>query len=121
MRRGLQKLAKAFLSQIIQPVEPRREYVWRTMDRGQQSLATVARRITSDLEMNLSSLQRLRVPDKDNPYAHRCTGYIREEITLATRTLDSAVVVHDTPSALEICPICLEVVALNIPEVKPDI
>ncbi|KAJ7763247.1 hypothetical protein B0H14DRAFT_2633776 [Mycena olivaceomarginata] len=55
------------------PVTPRREYVWRNMDRGQQSLPTVVRRITLDLDMNQQS-------------SHRCSGYIREEIMLATTT-----------------------------------
>ncbi|KAJ6597681.1 hypothetical protein DFH09DRAFT_1399342 [Mycena vulgaris] len=42
--------------------------------------------------------------------AHRCAGYIREEITLATTLVDSAVVSHDTPSPLEVCSVCHEVV-----------
>ncbi|KAJ6560107.1 hypothetical protein B0H19DRAFT_109191 [Mycena capillaripes] len=93
------------------PVQPRREYVWRTIDRGQQSLATVARQLTLDLDMNLSPLHRLTKLDRESPYVHRCAGYVREEITLATTTLDSAVVAHDAPSPLEICLICHEVVA----------
>ncbi|KAJ7889724.1 hypothetical protein B0H13DRAFT_1720100 [Mycena leptocephala] len=61
--------------------------------------------------MNLSLIHRLTQSDGQNP--HRCPGYIREEITLATTTLDSAVVAHDTPSPLEICSICHEVVGLH--------
>ncbi|KAJ7868171.1 hypothetical protein B0H13DRAFT_2670332 [Mycena leptocephala] len=97
--------------ELLLPVPPRREYVWRTMDRGQQSLATVARRIALDLDMNLSPIHRLTQSDERNP--HRCPGYVREEITLATTTLDSAVVAHDTPSPLEVCSICHEVVGLR--------
>ncbi|KAJ6560148.1 hypothetical protein B0H19DRAFT_1146592 [Mycena capillaripes] len=93
------------------PVPPRREYVWRTIDRGPQSLATVARRITLDLDMNISPLRRFSRTDGRNP--HRCAGYIREEITLATTTLDSAVVTQDTPTPREICSICGEVVGLQ--------
>ncbi|KAJ7860594.1 hypothetical protein B0H14DRAFT_3863713 [Mycena olivaceomarginata] len=92
------------------PVPPRREYVWRAMDRGQQSLSTVAHRLALDLDMNLPLL-RLTQSDRQNP--HRCPGYVREEITLATTTLASAVVSHDTPSALEICSVCHEVVGLR--------
>ncbi|KAJ7902649.1 hypothetical protein B0H14DRAFT_3422135 [Mycena olivaceomarginata] len=88
-------------------VPPRREYVWRTMDRG-QSLATIARRIALDLDTDLSSLRRMTWTDGRRP--HRCAGYVREEITLATTTLDSAVVAHDAPSPSEFCPICHEVV-----------
>jgi hypothetical protein len=89
-------------------VPPRREYVWRTMDGGQQSLATVARTVAVDLDMNLSSLRRTTRTHGQNP--HRCAGYVREEITLATSTLDSAVVAHDAPSPSELCSVCHEVV-----------
>ncbi|KAJ6597596.1 hypothetical protein DFH09DRAFT_82834 [Mycena vulgaris] len=93
------------------PVRPRREYVWRTIDRGQQSLANVASRISHDLDMELYSLNKLEWTDGRS--AHRCAGYIREEITLATTTRDSAVVSHDAPSPLEICAFCHEVVGVH--------
>ncbi|KAF7361305.1 hypothetical protein MSAN_01163000 [Mycena sanguinolenta] len=89
-------------------VPPRREYVWRSTDRGQQSLENITRRMTLDLDMEFSSLRRLNQTNGRTP--HRCAGYVREEITLATTTLDSAVVAHDAPSALERCLICHEVV-----------
>ncbi|KAJ7232274.1 hypothetical protein C8J57DRAFT_1729919 [Mycena rebaudengoi] len=99
-------------SQKNQPeAPPRREYIWRTMDRGLQSLATVARQMGVDPDMNLSPLHRLTRSDGQSP--HRCAGYVREEITLATTMLDSAVVAHDAPTPLEICSICHEVVALH--------
>ncbi|KAJ7808705.1 hypothetical protein B0H14DRAFT_2868866 [Mycena olivaceomarginata] len=90
------------------PVPPRREYVWRTINRGQKSLAAVATRIALDLEMKMSALNRLTSTDTQNP--HRCAGYIREEITLASTTDESAVVAHDAPSPLEVCAVCREVV-----------
>ncbi|KAJ7862697.1 hypothetical protein B0H13DRAFT_2354546 [Mycena leptocephala] len=93
------------------PVPPRREYVWRTIDRGQQSLASVARRIALDLDLELSLLNRLVSTMNTSP--HRCAGYVREEITLATTTFDSAVVSHDAPSPQEICSMCKEVVGFN--------
>ncbi|KAJ7216423.1 hypothetical protein GGX14DRAFT_561985 [Mycena pura] len=93
------------------PVQARREYVWRTMDRGNRSLATVARQITLDLDMNFSPLQKLTQLHRKSPHVHRCAGYVREEITLTTTTLDSVIVAHDTPSPLEICPICHEIVS----------
>ncbi|KAJ6553298.1 hypothetical protein B0H19DRAFT_1263694 [Mycena capillaripes] len=90
-------------------IPPRREYVWRTLDRGQQSLATVASRISRDLDLNRSSsVNTLTLTNGQSP--HRCAGYVREEITLTTTTLESAVVSHDAPSPLEICSICREVV-----------
>ncbi|KAF7351817.1 hypothetical protein MVEN_01142800 [Mycena venus] len=93
------------------PVASRREYVWRTKDRGRQSLGMVAKRITLDLDVNLSPVHRFTRSDGRNP--HRCPGYIREEVTLAMTILDSAVVAHDTPSPLETCSICHEVVGLD--------
>lgn len=93
------------------PPQPRREYVWRTIERGEQSLATIAHRISLDLEMTLSSLNTLAWTDGQSTY--RCAGYIREEITLAPTTRDSAVVSHDTPGPREVCSVCHEVVGLN--------
>lgn len=97
------------LSDPERSVPPRREYVWRTIDRGQQSLASVASRIALDLDMKLSSALN-KLAWIDGLSAHRCAGYVREEITLATTTNDSAVISHDTPSPLEICSVCHEVV-----------
>ncbi|KAJ6597693.1 hypothetical protein DFH09DRAFT_83731 [Mycena vulgaris] len=93
------------------PVRPRREYVWRTIDRGQQSLANVASRISHDLDMELYSLSKLTWSHMRS--AHRCAGYVREEITLATTMGDSAVVSHDAPCPLEVCCICHEVVGVH--------
>ncbi|KAJ6597714.1 hypothetical protein DFH09DRAFT_83907 [Mycena vulgaris] len=88
------------------PVPPRREYVWRTIDCRQQSLANIASRISRDLD--ISSVSKLTWSDARS--AHRCAGYVREEITLATTMDDSAVVSRDAPSPLEVCSICHEVV-----------
>ncbi|KAF7361307.1 Homeobox protein OTX1 [Mycena sanguinolenta] len=89
-------------------VPPRREYVWRTIDRGWQSLENIARRINLDMNMDFSSLPKMNWTDQQSP--HRCAGYMREEITLTTTILDSAVVAHDVPSPSERCLICNEVV-----------
>ncbi|KAF8186214.1 hypothetical protein K438DRAFT_1040358 [Mycena galopus ATCC 62051] len=95
----------------LPPVPARREYVWRNIDRGQQSLASIAGRITLDLDLKLSPVLRLNSTNAKSP--HRCPGYIREEITLAATIFDSAVVSHDTPSPLEICSVCHEVVGTH--------
>ncbi|KAF7361303.1 hypothetical protein MSAN_01162800 [Mycena sanguinolenta] len=92
-------------------VPPRREYVWRSTDRGQQSLENITRRMTLDLDMEFSSLRRINQTNGRTP--HRCAGYVREEITLATTTRNSAVVAHDAPSASERCLICHEIVDLH--------
>ncbi|KAF7361301.1 hypothetical protein MSAN_01162600 [Mycena sanguinolenta] len=89
-------------------VPPRREYVWRTIDRGRQSLENIARRINLGLNMDFSSLPKMNWTDRQSP--HRCAGYMREEITLTTTILDSAVVAHDVPSPSEHCLICNEIV-----------
>ncbi|KAF8151182.1 hypothetical protein K438DRAFT_435021 [Mycena galopus ATCC 62051] len=95
----------------LPPVPAQREYVWRNIDRGHQSLARVAGRITLDLDLKLSPVLRLNSTNAKSP--HRCPGYIREEITLAATIFDSAVVSHDTPSPLEICSVCHEVVGTH--------
>ncbi|KAJ7633285.1 hypothetical protein FB45DRAFT_1058215 [Roridomyces roridus] len=89
-------------------VPPRREYVWRKVDRGAQSLADIARHINQDLDMKLSVRTVAR---RDAFSVHRCPGYVREEITLATTTSDSAVVSHDAPSPREVCIVCHQVVS----------
>ncbi|KAJ7331396.1 hypothetical protein DFH08DRAFT_307995 [Mycena albidolilacea] len=94
-----------------QLLPPRREYVWRTLERGKNCLTTVAAQITLDLEMKLSTLIRVALQDTQSP--HRCRRYVREEITLATAPVESAVVSHDAPSPLEICPVCCEVVGFH--------
>ncbi|KAJ7913600.1 hypothetical protein B0H13DRAFT_471068 [Mycena leptocephala] len=93
-------------------IPPRREYVWRTIERGQQSLATIATRIALDLDMKLSSSVN-KLTWSDGRSAHRCAGYVREEITLASTTGDSAVVFRDAPSPLETCLVCHEVVGVH--------
>ncbi|KAJ6552800.1 hypothetical protein B0H19DRAFT_1377604 [Mycena capillaripes] len=93
--------------------EPRREYVWRPSERGQQSLASVARRISRQLDLKLSpSINKVSFANGQSP--HRCAGYVREEITLATTTVESAVVSHDAPSPFETCFICGEVVGFPV-------
>ncbi|KAJ7649786.1 hypothetical protein FB45DRAFT_1075440 [Roridomyces roridus] len=49
----------------------------------------------------------------DGGSIHRCPGYVREEVTLTTRTADSAVVSHDAPTIQEVCSVCHEVVSLG--------
>ncbi|KAJ7613929.1 hypothetical protein FB45DRAFT_258887 [Roridomyces roridus] len=89
------------------PILPRREYVWRTMD-VPQSLGTIAPQIARDLDLRRASINRLVFTDSGS--IHRCPGYVREEVTLATRTADSAVVSHDAPTIQEVCSVCHEVV-----------
>ncbi|KAF8199423.1 hypothetical protein K438DRAFT_686128 [Mycena galopus ATCC 62051] len=94
------------------PASPRREYVWRSIPGGQRKcLGTIAAQMALDLEVRSSTLNRLVWTDTRNP--HRCIGYAREEITLATKTVDSAIVTHNAPSPTEICAICHEVVGFH--------
>ncbi|KAJ7844298.1 hypothetical protein B0H13DRAFT_2411771 [Mycena leptocephala] len=101
------------LSEPEPSIASRREYVWRPLDHGQQSLATVSRRISLDLDRLQLSPSVNKVTVTDGQSAHRCAGYVREEITLATTTVESAVVSHDAPRPLEVCSICGEVVDLE--------
>ncbi|KAK6977213.1 hypothetical protein R3P38DRAFT_2810607 [Favolaschia claudopus] len=93
------------------PSSLRREYVWRQISKENQSLAAVAAEIEFDLELRSLTLQRTALADEYS--AHRCAGYVREEITLASSLADSAVVTHDTPSPTEICPICRQPVSFD--------
>ncbi|KAJ7649753.1 hypothetical protein FB45DRAFT_1898 [Roridomyces roridus] len=92
---------------VATPVPPRREYVWRTMN-VPQSLVSIATQIARDLDLHRASIHRL--VSSDGGSIHRCPGYVREEVTLATRTADSAVVSHDAPTIQEVCSVCHEVV-----------
>ncbi|KAJ7620742.1 hypothetical protein DFH06DRAFT_64218 [Mycena polygramma] len=58
-----------------------------------------------------SSVSTLARSDGQN--AHRCSGYVREEITLATTVSDSALILQDAPSPSEICSVCHEVVGVQ--------
>ncbi|KAJ7649833.1 hypothetical protein FB45DRAFT_1049994 [Roridomyces roridus] len=93
--------------QNVRAVAPRREYIWRTMAL-QQPLATIAAHINRDIDIRRKPIHKLVWTNAQN--THRCPGYVREEITLATTTADSAVVVHDSPDPRELCPICHQVV-----------
>jgi hypothetical protein len=68
--------------------------------------------MTLDLDMKLA-LAVNKLATIDTRSAHRCAGYVREEITLATTVADSAVISHDTPSPLEMCPVCHEIVGFH--------
>ncbi|KAJ7649743.1 hypothetical protein FB45DRAFT_885794 [Roridomyces roridus] len=76
-----------------------------------QSLASIATQIARDLDLRHASISRLVWSDIGS--IHRCPGYVREEVTLATRTADSAVVSHDAPTIQEVCSVCREVVNLG--------
>ncbi|KAK7016854.1 hypothetical protein R3P38DRAFT_3275394 [Favolaschia claudopus] len=89
---------------IESPISLRREYVWRTVSNERQSLGTVAAQIKSDLELKFRIRRRIARGDALN--AHRCAGYVREEITLASNVADSAIITHNAPGPLEVCPIC---------------
>ncbi|KAK7022537.1 hypothetical protein R3P38DRAFT_2533313 [Favolaschia claudopus] len=99
------------------PISLRREYVWRTIPNRRQSLGAVATQIESDLELKYLTHRKIARGDVYMYNAHRCTGYIREEVTLASSIADSAVVIHDAPSPLEVCPVCRQPV--GFPETCP--
>ncbi|KAK7022521.1 hypothetical protein R3P38DRAFT_2533290 [Favolaschia claudopus] len=93
------------------PSSLRREFVWRQISKENQSLAAVATEIEFDLRLKSLTLKRMALADKYS--AHRCAGYVREEITLASSFVDSVVVTHATPSPMEVCPICCQPVSFN--------
>jgi hypothetical protein len=92
---------------------PRRELFWRFLERGTQSLEDLSQEFEHFLLVVLpTSTSPLRYIHNHNKpkTAHRCRGYRREEITLTTDILASAVILHGTPAPREICSICGEVV-----------
>ncbi|KAK6971725.1 hypothetical protein R3P38DRAFT_2586708, partial [Favolaschia claudopus] len=93
------------------PGSLRREYVWRIVQYKQQSLATIAAQMKKDYEFRALTPQRLEWANASQ--VHRCAGYIREEVTLASSLADSAVVTHNAPSPMEICPVCNQPVSID--------
>ncbi|KAK7023248.1 hypothetical protein R3P38DRAFT_2532459 [Favolaschia claudopus] len=89
---------------IESPISLRREYVWRTVSNERQSLGTVAAQIKSDLELKFRIMRG--IARNDALTAQCCAGYIREEITLASSVADSAIITHNAPGPLQVCPIC---------------
>ncbi|KAJ7054445.1 hypothetical protein C8F01DRAFT_1163398, partial [Mycena amicta] len=92
------------------PTPPRREFVWRKLDRGNQTLTLISRRLGSTFMRLAPSLNRVQVRNDSRTSFHRCAGYLREEIVLATMSKDSAILSYDTASPLEICKVCHQIV-----------
>ncbi|KAJ7052777.1 hypothetical protein C8F01DRAFT_1169926 [Mycena amicta] len=95
-------------------ISPRREFVWRKLSRGDQTLTMVSRRLGSTFTRLATSLNRLQIRSTSRKTFHRCAGYLREEITLATRSRNSAILTYDSPSPLEICKVCHQEVRLEV-------
>ncbi|KAJ7581279.1 hypothetical protein C8J56DRAFT_261575 [Mycena floridula] len=91
---------------------PRREYAF-VPDRGHQSLREIstsyARFMRSIIAKRIRHLRR-KGQRKSTIVAHRCPGYRRDEVTLSTSVLRTAIIQHLTPSPREICPICQQLV-----------
>ncbi|PBK92246.1 hypothetical protein ARMGADRAFT_183230 [Armillaria gallica] len=111
------------MSTVQQPtattVEPRRELVWKTAYGHASNIRDIARQYERllDLHSHSGSRQLLRrYRDFSTPQTyHRCKGYSREEVTLTHAAFDSKIVVHTTPSVHEVCLICGEHIAEDLP------
>ncbi|KAJ7581270.1 hypothetical protein C8J56DRAFT_261245 [Mycena floridula] len=92
---------------------PRREYAFipdRTI--GSLSLRRISTEYASFLRRINNNVQRLQHKGRSNStaVAHRCPGYRRDEVTLGTSVLRTAIIQHLTPSPREICPVCQQLV-----------
>ncbi|KAJ7581299.1 hypothetical protein C8J56DRAFT_959672 [Mycena floridula] len=92
---------------------PRREYVFipdRTI--GSLSLRRISTEYASFLRRTNNNVQRLQHKGRSSSRAvpHRCPGYRRDEVTLGTSVLRTAIIQHMTPSPREICPVCKQLV-----------
>jgi len=107
---------RSSITRVEEPlrVPPRREYVWRSLGRSGMSFAEISRQFSDVLQTSFPSpsglpLRRVGGRDAANTH-HRCRGYTREEITLTTNLIDSAVVTFTTPAPQEICAVCRDTV-----------
>lgn len=102
-------------SSSTQAPKPRRELVWGAQEHSKTSLKSIYQQFGNFLGLRSANnhtipLQRRRGRKVHGLY-HKCSGYIREEITLTTSILDSAIVMHACPTPKEICSICGVVVS----------
>lgn len=89
---------------------PRRELIWSSQDCHSTTLEEVSQQFGDFLGLYSEDdhsipLQRLRGRDTPGLY-HKCSGYIREEITLTSSILGSAIIMHEIPTLREICLVC---------------
>ena len=102
---------------------PRREVWWLDLGGKNQSLESIKRRFEDCLDRFLpsssNSLLRHITSPMDNKLRHnlhKCPGYLREEITLASDVSKSVIVSHTFPSQSEICSICGQLVQYKCAE-----
>jgi hypothetical protein len=102
---------------------PRREVWWLDLGAKDQSLESIKRRFEDRLDRFLSSssnslLRHITSPmdNKLRRNLHRCPGYLREEITLASDVSKSAIISHAFPSQSEVCSICGQLVQYKCTE-----
>ncbi|KAJ7597980.1 hypothetical protein C8J56DRAFT_921500 [Mycena floridula] len=94
-----------------EPSLPRREYAFVPVDNlSLRDIVADYSRFIHQLEVPMSGAQYLHYLQRNarraTPVRHRCSGYIRQEVTLSTSVSDSAIISHRTPSLQEICQLC---------------
>ncbi|KAJ7598000.1 hypothetical protein C8J56DRAFT_1042169 [Mycena floridula] len=86
------------------PTLPRQEYAFVQVDN--LSLREISADCSSFINQLDVSVQYLHYLQRNSlhatPVRHRCSGYIRQEVTLSTSVSDSAIISHRTPSLQEI-------------------
>ncbi|KAJ7581284.1 hypothetical protein C8J56DRAFT_261768 [Mycena floridula] len=104
-------IAETDLQSDSPPAPPRREYAF-VPDYSHQSLSEISTSYARFMRSITKKIRHLRRKGHGNLtlVAHRCPGYRRDEVTLSTSVLQTAIIQHLTPSPREICPICQQLV-----------
>ncbi|KAJ7581277.1 hypothetical protein C8J56DRAFT_261490 [Mycena floridula] len=104
-------IAETDLQSDCLPTPARREYAF-VPDRSHQSLREISTSYARFMRSITKKIQHFRRKSHGNStiVAHRCPGYRRDEVTLGTSVLRTAIIQHLTPSPREICPVCKQLV-----------
>jgi hypothetical protein len=89
---------------------PRRELIWKSLEQGNFSLASVSKQFGDFLDVvhpfSSGTLLKRHVASNARKTVHRCPGYNREEIKLTASISGSAVISFTTPLLRELCSVC---------------
>ncbi|KDR67643.1 hypothetical protein GALMADRAFT_1070341 [Galerina marginata CBS 339.88] len=95
----------------------RQELVWKSHSTDSVALSDISHQFTDLLNSHRSSTEpalNRRRGRHTSITSHRCPGYNRIEITLATDITRNAIVSHSSPTPGEICLVCKEIVKEDI-------
>ena len=103
---------------------PRREVWWLDLGAKNQSLESIKDYLDRFLSSSSNSRLRHITSPKESKLRHnlhKCPGYLREEITLASDVSKSLIVSHAFPGQSEVCSVCGQLVQYNFVTKKCEI